>query len=66
MENHVMHLAYTDKDGAERWVCFQCERQVNIVWQPNFKKEVVEEGDQTVSHSGGKGGLTITASISIT
>jgi hypothetical protein len=57
---HEMSLAQTDTTGRELWECGECERKLLIRWQP-FHREVLLRGDDSVSHSGGKGGLKVTA-----
>lgn len=56
-----MVLETTHPSGAEEWYCPICGRRFLITWPPNYKKVVLESGDETVSHSGGKGGIQISA-----
>jgi hypothetical protein len=56
-----MVLETTHPSGAEEWYCPTCGRRFLITWPPNYKKVVLESGDETVSHSGGKGGIQISA-----
>lgn len=60
-QTHIMVLETTHPSGAEEWYCPICGRRFLITWPPNYKKVVLESGDETVSHSGGKGGIQISA-----
>lgn len=61
-QHHQMVLMATQSSGDEEWVCPECGRRVLISWPPNYKKTVLEAGDETAIHSGGKGGVSIQAS----
>jgi hypothetical protein len=52
-----MILAEVDSSGVERWSCGQCARVVLIERDPEFRRTVVQAGDETALHSSGKGGL---------
>ena len=56
---HQMTLTKTDKENRELWICHECGRAMILSWPPNYSKNVVSEGDTTVQHSGGKGGLQV-------
>lgn len=43
--------------SAEMWVCLSCDRRILLRWPPDYEKLVLEPGDDTVIHVGGKGGL---------
>jgi hypothetical protein len=58
-QKHEMVLSLTHPSGAEEWVCPTCGRRFLISWEPNFKKIMLEAGDDFSIHSGGKGGLRI-------
>ncbi|HKG53674.1 MAG TPA: hypothetical protein VKB04_05400, partial [Anaerolineales bacterium] len=58
-EKHEMVLETTHPSGAEEWNCPTCGRRLLISWEPNFKKTVIEAGNEFSIHSGGKGGLKI-------
>jgi len=45
-------------DDVEIWMCLTCYRQAEITWNP-FSFRVIEDGDMTVKHIGGKGGLNM-------
>jgi hypothetical protein len=44
-------------DGTELWYCPACGRSILLRWPPDYEKITLSEGDMTVGHSGGKGGL---------
>ena len=58
---HVMQLVY-EHEGTEEWECPECGRKLRIEWDP-WKKETLVRGDETVSHSGGKGGLQVSSIV---
>ena len=60
-----MVLAERTESGAEEWVCPTCGRRMLMRWPPNYEKLVLEHGDATAVHVGGKGGLRV-RSITVT
>jgi hypothetical protein len=56
-ERHEMQLETTHPSGAEEWFCTICGRRFLMQWPPEYKKIVLERGDENALHSGGKGGL---------
>jgi hypothetical protein len=58
-EHHVMVLEGVHPTGAEEWYCPTCGRRIMMQWPPNYKKIVLEAGDEYAVHSGGKGGLQV-------
>jgi len=52
-----MILAGTAESGAEEWICPSCGRRMLLRWPPDYEKLVLEHGDDTAVHVGGKGGL---------
>jgi len=56
---HEMNLETTHTSGAEEWVCPICGRHVIMQWPPNYKKVVLDAGDEYALHSGSKGGLRL-------
>jgi len=52
-----MHLETTHPSGAEEWACPTCGRRFLMQWPPAYKKVVLEVGDVSIAHTGGKGGL---------
>jgi DNA-directed RNA polymerase subunit RPC12/RpoP len=58
-QRHEMVLEITHASGAEEWNCPTCGRRLLIKWEPEFKKTILQTGDEFSIHSGGKGGLRI-------
>lgn len=54
-----MILAGRAESGAEEWVCPSCGRRMLLRWPPDYQKLVLEHGDDTAIHVGGKGGLRV-------
>lgn len=57
--HHEMQMMDVDTSGAEEWYCPSCYRQVMVSWFPDFKRVVLEPGDETAIHGGSHGGLTL-------
>ena len=49
------------KAKTDEWYCPTCGRRVIITYPPKYKKIVLVEGDPSVVHSGGKGGVQISS-----
>lgn len=47
------------ESGAEEWACPSCGRRMLLRWPPHYEKLVLEHGDDSVIHVGGKGGLHV-------
>ena len=58
-QHHEMVLEKTQPSGAQEWYCPACGRRILLKESPARKMVVVEVGDQSVSHSGGMGGLQV-------
>ncbi len=56
-EYHEMRLEKTHPSGAEEWGCPTCGRRFLIQWPPQYRKIVLESGDEYALHSASKGGL---------
>jgi hypothetical protein len=52
-----MMLNGSTESGEEEWVCPTCGRRMLLRWPPDYEKLVLEHGDDTAIHVGGKGGL---------
>src|SRR5690242_20467971 len=52
-----MTLTSTPAPGVEVWSCSQCTRRLLLRRPPDFKKTVLEPGDESSAHVGGTGGL---------
>ena len=55
-QHHEMILEKTHDSGAEEWYCPTCGRRFLMQWPPEYKKVILENGDESAVHSGGKGG----------
>jgi hypothetical protein len=60
--HHQMHLEQTHLSGAEEWHCPTCGRRFLVQWEPQYKRIIIENGDEYAAHSGGKGGLQMISS----
>jgi len=56
-ETHEMVLSSSLASGAEEWACPQCGRRLVLRWPPHSEKLVLDHGDVTAIHAGGKGGV---------
>jgi len=54
-EYHEMVLDSVHPSGAEEWYCPTCGRRFLMQWPPVYNKVILEAGDETAIHSGGKG-----------
>lgn len=59
MEKHTMELLKTHPSGAEEWVCPTCNRRFLVQWPPNYRKIILEPGDEYAVHNGGKGDVAM-------
>ena len=61
-ERHRMELINTGQRGAEEWLCPTCGRRFVLQLEQEDERlniQVLEAGDETVSHFGSQGGLQI-------
>ena len=56
---HTMIISGTTESGAEEWTCPDCGRRMVLRWPPDYEKLILESGDESAVHVGGKGGLRI-------
>ncbi len=56
---HEMILTGEVDSGAEEWFCLSCNRRMLMRWTPEFDTLLLEHGDDTAIHFGGKGGLQL-------
>ncbi len=56
-ETHVMLHEGKLETGEDQFYCPTCGRRLLLQWPPNYKKTVLEPGDEYAMHSAGKGGL---------
>ena len=60
---HQMRLVRTHDSGAEEWFCPVCGRRFLMHWPPNYKKIILEAGDENAHHSGTKGGFQMNSLV---
>ena len=56
-QSHEMQLETTHPSGAEEWYCRTCGRRFLLNMPPEYKKTILDVGDESAIHSGSKGGL---------
>jgi hypothetical protein len=56
---HKMVVKSTFPTGAQEWYCPTCGRRFILQWPPNYKRIILNEGDEQAIHSGGNGGLVM-------
>ncbi len=54
---HKMILVHESEDASQEWFCPECGRHLLISWPPNYKRVVLEPGDEEAIHSGATGGV---------
>lgn len=59
MQQHQMVLKETLADGSQEWECPVCGRRFILQWPPNYKRVILEEGDDHAIHSGGTEGIVM-------
>jgi hypothetical protein len=58
-QRHEMILEGTQPSGADEWSCPTCGRRLVMRPPPNYQKVVLEPGDESAVHVGGKGGIEV-------
>ncbi len=58
-QQHQMVVKNTFPSGAQEWFCPTCGRHFIIQWPPNYKRIILDEGDEQAAHAGGTGGLVM-------
>src|SRR5947208_1574244 len=64
-QHHTMYLVDTQASDAEEWFCPTCGRRFLLRWPPMYRKTVLDPGDECITHSGSKGGLSLGLSSAI-
>jgi hypothetical protein len=54
-----MVLVGSTGSGAEEWSCPTCGHRVLLRWPPDYERLVLDHGDPTAVHVGGKGGVQV-------
>jgi len=60
-EHHKMVLTSSHPNGVDEMYCPTCGRRILIQWPPDYKKTILDTGDEYAIHSAGKGGLEMGA-----
>lgn len=58
-EQHLMEVKKTFPSGAQEWYCPTCGRHFIIQWPPNYKRIILDEGNELAAHAGGTDGLVM-------
>ena len=56
---HEMQFKTNYSSGADLWYCPTCGRQFLLSYPPEYKKIILDAGDESAIHSGGMGGLSM-------
>jgi hypothetical protein len=51
-ESHEMRLETLYPSGAEEWLCPQCGRRFVAQWEPQFRRVILEQGQNNIIHQG--------------
>ena len=51
---HTMTLV-TEHEGTQEWLCPICGRRLLVEFNPEWRRVVVEAGDEMISHTGATG-----------
>ena len=62
-QHHEMRLETIYSSGVEEWLCPTCGRHFVAQWIPDFRRLVLEVGDETALHQGGAVMIQTTASV---
>lgn len=54
---HQMVVVKENQDGSQEWLCPVCGRHFIMQWPPNYKRIILEAGDENAVHTGGSTGL---------
>ena len=54
---HQMTIVKQHEDGSQEWLCPTCGRRFIMQWPPNYRRTVLEAGDEEAVHTGGTGGV---------
>jgi len=58
-QKHEMILERSYPTGADEWYCPVCGRRMLINWEPEFKRTLLQAGEDDAIHSVSKGSLPI-------
>ncbi len=54
---HQMVVVQEHQDGSQEWLCPVCGRRFIMQWPPNYKRTILEPGDEDAIHTGGTSGM---------
>lgn len=60
-EHHVMIVAKRHENGTEEWACPICGRRFLLQWPPEYRRIILNPGDEQATHTGGSGGVSMGA-----
>jgi hypothetical protein len=58
--HHRLELVAT-KGETDELFCPICGRHILVQWPPDYRKTILQEGDNTIIHDFGKGGLDVSS-----
>jgi len=56
---HQMVVVHEHEDGSQEWLCPTCGRRFIMQWPPNYRRVVLDAGDENVVHTGGTKGVVM-------
>ena len=56
-EKHEMHLVEEHAPGIIEFACELCGRRLLMQWHPEYKKVVLQPGNEEAIHTGSQGGI---------
>jgi hypothetical protein len=62
-QQHTMELAKQYSSVAEEWYCPSCGRRLILQWPPNYKRIILDPGNENVNHNGGPSSFQVDVSI---
>jgi hypothetical protein len=65
-DQHTMVHVKDHPNGEEEWYCPECGRRFLMHWPPEYKRTILEPGDEDSTHVLGKGGLSLNVNIAST
>jgi hypothetical protein len=58
-KSHQMVVVHQHPDGSQEWLCPSCGRRFIMQLPPNYKRTILEPGDENAVHTGGTNGLSM-------
>lgn len=63
-QSHAMQFVRTHPSGEDEFYCPACGRRLLLSWPPNYRKVVLEAGDEYATHTGARRDNHLLASLS--